>query len=128
MSKEKTNKYYLEENFNCAETILLLSIEEYDLPVKKDQVRILKGFGGGMYKERTCGVVTGGIAVLSLLYDSEHLKNKVIKFQDLVQEHFKSLDCDKIKTSHRENSIRCAGVINDAFTILRSIINEKEEA
>jgi len=25
MSKDKTNKYYLEENFNCAETILLLS-------------------------------------------------------------------------------------------------------
>lgn len=88
MSKEKTEKYYLEENFNCAETILLLSIEEYDLQIKKDYVRLLKGFGGGMYKERTCGVVTGGIAVLSLLYDGERLKNKVIKYQDLVEKHF----------------------------------------
>ncbi|MDD3712286.1 MAG: C-GCAxxG-C-C family protein [Candidatus Izemoplasmatales bacterium] len=128
MSKEKTIKYYLEENFNCAETILLLSIEEYDLQVKKDQARILKGFGGGMYMERTCGVVTGGIAVLSLLYDGEHLKNKVIKYQDLVKERFQSLDCEKIKTTHRENDVRCAGVINDAYTILKSIINKKEEA
>jgi len=128
MSKEKTEKYYLEENFNCAETILLLSIEEYDLQIKKDYVRLLKGFGGGMYKERTCGVVTGGIAVLSLLYDGERLKNKVIKYQDLVEKHFQSLACDKIKTTHRENVVRCAGVINDAFTILKSTINEKEEA
>jgi len=121
-------KYYLEENYNCAETILLLAKDEYNLPINSDNVKIMSGFGGGMYEEDVCGIVTGGIAVLSLIYQTDMLKEAVIEFRKNIKLSLSSLTCKEIKPILRDEIIRCNNVIEKAFIILKEVINNKEKA
>ncbi|MGD9761053.1 MAG: C-GCAxxG-C-C family (seleno)protein [Candidatus Izemoplasmatales bacterium] len=121
-------KYYLEENYNCAETILLLAKDEYNLPINSDYVKMMSGFGGGMYEEDVCGVVTGGIAVLSLIYQTDMLKEAVTEFRKNIKLSLSSLTCKEIKPIHRDEIFRCNNVIDKAFIILKEVINNKEKA
>jgi C_GCAxxG_C_C family probable redox protein len=126
---ELVKKYYLEENFNCAETMLLLARDEWNLSISSEFVKMMSGFGGGMYEEDVCGVVTGGIAVLSLMIPKgDQLKTSVIEFRKAIRESFSSITCKEIKPIHRKENTKCYDEIDKAFTILKQIINNKEKA
>jgi len=126
---ELVKKYYLEENYNCAETMLLLARDEYNLSISSEYIKMMSGFGGGMYEEDVCGVVTGGIAVLSLMIPKgDQLKTSVIVFRKNIKESLSSITCKGIKPIHREDNFKCHNVIDKAFTILKQIINNKEKA
>lgn len=121
-------KYYLEENYNCAETILRLSNDEFKMGIDESILKIMAGFGGGMYKEGTCGVVTGGIAVLSLIFsDKITLESTVLNYQSQISQILSSTECSNIKPLHREELNRCLNVIDKAYEILRKIIIETKE-
>ncbi|MDT8337081.1 MAG: C-GCAxxG-C-C family (seleno)protein [Candidatus Izemoplasmatales bacterium] len=122
-------KYYLEKNYNCAETILRISNEEFHLDLDESVLKIMAGFGGGMYQESTCGVVTGGIAVLSLVFPNKlDLEQVVINYQNQVKQIFNSIECINIKPLHREELNRCSIVIDKAYIALtKIIINAKEK-
>lgn len=121
-------KYYLEKNYNCAETILRLSNDEFKLGIDESILKIMAGFGGGMYKESTCGVVTCGIAALSLILpDKKNLETAVLNYQSQISQIFSSNECSNIKPLHREELNRCLNVIDKAYKILRKIIIEIKE-
>lgn len=48
MNNHKLRRYYLEKDYNCAETILRAANEEYHLGLNEDSFRLVSGFGGGM--------------------------------------------------------------------------------
>ena len=50
MNNHKLRRYYLEKDYNCAETILRAANEEYHLGLNEDSFRLVSGFGGGMEK------------------------------------------------------------------------------
>jgi C_GCAxxG_C_C family probable redox protein len=116
-------KYYLEKGFNCAETMLLTANDQFNLQLNESHIRILSGFGGGMCKEKVCGVVTGGVAVLSVIFtDKDLLKKLVIEFQEKTENEFFSNDCKAIKPILRDDSNKCANVIDKAYKILENLI------
>jgi C_GCAxxG_C_C family probable redox protein len=105
-----------------------MSNEEFHLDLDESVLKIMAGFGGGMYQESTCGVVTGGIAALSLIFlDKSDLETVVLNYQNQVKQIFTSTECISIKPLHREDLNRCSNVIDKAYQILRKTIIEAKE-
>ncbi len=72
MLLDVVKKYYGEEyDLNCAETMLYAANEEYGLNLSKETFKTMAAFGGGMGVESTCGVITGAISVLGILFTKE---------------------------------------------------------
>ena len=67
MNNHKLRRYYLEKDYNCAETILRAANEEYHLGLNEDSFRLVSGFGGGMGCGGTCGALSSAMAVISML-------------------------------------------------------------
>ncbi|HPE00197.1 MAG TPA: C-GCAxxG-C-C family (seleno)protein [Bacillota bacterium] len=122
-------EYYLEKGYNCAESMLLLANKDFELNLNETHIKMMAGFGGGLCKEKVCGVVTGGIAVLSVMFSgSSILKDLTVEFQDKTLKEFSTNDCKDIKPLHREELNKCANVIDKAYKILKEIIlNNKEK-
>jgi len=57
-------KNYFHEGYNCAESILMVSLEFLEKP--KDLVWAASGFGGGLYHKDLCGFLTAGIVAIGL--------------------------------------------------------------
>ncbi|PKK94819.1 MAG: hypothetical protein CVV60_04470 [Tenericutes bacterium HGW-Tenericutes-5] len=116
-------EYYLEKGFNCAETMLLTANDEFNMQLDESHIRIMSGFGGGMCREKVCGVVTGGVAVLSIIFtDKDLLKKLVIEFQEKTEIEFSANDCKAIKPILRDELNKCANVIDKAYQILKNLI------
>ena len=71
MMRETAKKYYLEQNYNCAESVLRAANEEYGLGLDEGALKLMAGFGGGMGCGGVCGALSGGIAALSKLRVSD---------------------------------------------------------
>lgn len=57
-------------DLNCAEKILYGANWAYNMKLPGEALKLAAGFGGGMGVESSCGVITGGVMVLSSLYVS----------------------------------------------------------
>ena len=55
-------------DLNCAEKILYGANWAYNMKLPAEALKLAAGFGGGMGIESSCGVITGGVMVLSSLY------------------------------------------------------------
>src|SRR5699024_11372818 len=64
MDKRRIAQIYLEEDNNCAETLLRAASEAYGLDVSPEDTRLIAAFGGGMGCGGTCGALAGALAVL----------------------------------------------------------------
>lgn len=47
--QETIQKYYVQGNYNCSETLIHAANEYYDLKLDEDSMKVLSGFGGGMF-------------------------------------------------------------------------------
>ena len=58
MLKDRVGAYYLEKNYNCAETLIHAINDEYHLALGEEEMKLAGGFGGGMgCMEATCGAL-----------------------------------------------------------------------
>ena len=62
--EENVKKYY-QSGYNCSETLLHACNETYQLDISEEDMKIMAGFGGGMFIGSTCGALVGSIAALS---------------------------------------------------------------
>ena len=65
MLKDTVMKYYLEQDYNCAESIIRGANEYYGLGLDEKALLAFGGFGAGCYAGRLCGACAGGIAAVS---------------------------------------------------------------
>ncbi|MEG1257356.1 C-GCAxxG-C-C family (seleno)protein [Clostridium sp.] len=133
MLLDLVKKYYGEEyDLNCAETILYAANEEYNLNLQKETFKTMAAFGGGMAIEATCGVVTGAICVLGIMFtkerahESEYVKNLTQEFIEMFKKECTELNCDLLKELYRDEDIRCLSIIEKGAVILDSIINREK--
>ncbi len=68
MLKEICEKYYYEQNYNCAETLIRAANEYYDLGLHDRDMIMLGGYGAGIQTGNTCGAVLAAVSVLSMKY------------------------------------------------------------
>ena len=67
MLADIAQRYYLEGDYNCAESVLLAANAEYGLGLPDDAVKLVGGFGAGMGCGNACGALCGAVAVLGVM-------------------------------------------------------------
>jgi C_GCAxxG_C_C family probable redox protein len=135
MLKETAKKYYGSEyDLNCAETILYAANEEYNMNLSKQTLKSMAAFGGGMAIESVCGAITGGLAVLSIMFTKERA-HEGTKVKELTTEFFEEFNskldtdnCKKLKEKYREEDTRCWVMIDTAVEVLDKIVRREQES
>lgn len=104
---------YLEENLNCAETLLKACNEYYQLDIPEDCYPLLSAFGGGMQTGNVCGALSGCTAALGkmLVETKAHECEDLRRCQVLLMRTFRQLlnetQCAKLKAMHFDMENRC---------------------
>ncbi len=115
-------------DLNCAEKILYGANAAYELGLTKDALRLSAGFGGGMGVEDACGIVTGGVMVLSKLFvkdrghEGPRIKELTGEWIASVKEHFSSMNCAALKEKYRTPEKGCGDLILAAAKVLDKIV------
>lgn len=132
MLKDCIGKFYLDGNYNCAETILRAANDYYGLELHDRDMIMVGAYGAGIQTGSTCGAVLGAVAVLSMKYieakahESEDIKPVVQKLMRKFDEKFGSTLCKDIKAQVFTKEIRCQKTIEIACDILEETISEYE--
>jgi C_GCAxxG_C_C family probable redox protein len=126
---ELIKKFYLLENLNCAQTILAAANLEYHLNLDEKFISSLAGFGGGLQEEDLCGVVSGSVVVLSVIFNNPDTKNSllkqaVIKYKTSFSKELKDINCRVIKPEFRDETEGCYKVITTGYKFLKLTIEE----
>ena len=131
MLKELSEKYYSQFELNCAEAIIYAANECYDLNLEKETLKTMGGFGGGMAIESVCGAITGGIAVLGILFikekahEGERMKQLTVELIHTVEEKMGTHNCKELKEKYRNEEVKCKNVVMGVAEILEAIIKRE---
>ncbi len=129
MLNELAKGYYL-NGYNCAEAMLLAGNEYYNLNLGQDTFKIMAGFGGGVTVEDLCGVVSGSVALLGLMFvenrahDSAIIKDITTEFVEGFRAKLTSINCAELKSLYREEEKKCSYVVDTGAKVLESIIEK----
>ena len=117
-------KYYLQQDHNCAETVFLAANEAYNLGMAKEDAKLVSAFGGGMGCGSTCGALCGAMAILGKICVQERA-HKTDGFQEncaaLKAEFEKKLGsifCKELKERNFREGQRCLEVVKAAADVL----------
>lgn len=133
MLKNILSKYYFEQNYNCAESILRAANEYYGLELHDRDMIMVGAYGGGLQSGNTCGAVLACVSVLSLKYveakahESEDIKPVVQKLLRKFNECYGSTLCKDIKPQSFKPEYRCQKTIEMACDILEETMMEYED-
>lgn len=133
MLKETAQKYRKEEyDLNCAECIMYAANEEYDLNLSKETLKVMSGFGGGMAIGDVCGVITGSIGVIGILFTevSGHKSPKVREMtKEFINKFEEKLGYNKCVDLKKEyvNVKKCTLMIETGADILEEIILKEKQ-
>lgn len=127
-------KKYIEEeayDYNCAESLIHAANEVYGFNLNDRSMKMMAGFGGGVYHEGLCGAISGAVATLSIIYtdtvahESEILEEVIAHFFGEFKEEFGTINCQKLKEEFRTEKEGCKKIILAAAKILDEIVKTK---
>lgn len=127
---DRARRYYLLEDMNCAESLLLASNDEYGLGLDETGLRTMAGFGGGMGVETTCGALAGAVAAISVRFtktkahENPEVRDLCREYLDGFSKKKGSIICGPLKEMYRNERFRCLPVIEMAAEELEKIMNK----
>jgi C_GCAxxG_C_C family probable redox protein len=128
MLKETAKKYWTEDyDLNCAECIIYAANEKYNLNLSQQTLKVMAGFGGGMATGDVCGVVTGSIGVIGIMFTevsghkSPIIKEMTREFIRRFNEKLGYIKCVDLKKEYI-NEKKCKLMIETGAEILDDII------
>lgn len=130
MLKDLYEKYYLNQNYNCAECLIRAANECYDFGLDEKAMKLVSGYGRGMMCGKTCGAISTGVAILSLLYveekahESKDIAPVVQSFIRNIDMEIGSTECKDIRVKFFNPEIRCKNTIDKVIEILEKTIND----
>jgi len=128
---ESENKYGIDKDlyhYNCAEVLLNACNDYYNLKVSKDMLKAVIPFGGGMCSESTCGILTGSVLALGLIFaedkpsSNEKVKKITSEWLGIFEYKFGNINCKELKTSHSDSEFGCRPLILEASDLLEQVI------
>ena len=125
MLADVAENYFLQGDFNCAESVLLAANEVYELGLDKDAChRLVSAFGGGMGCGLLCGAIAGAMVALgqAAVTERAHVTDG---FKDLcadtaakMEEALGGVNCSVIKPALFVEGRRCAETVRRAADVL----------
>ncbi|MBR1937546.1 MAG: C-GCAxxG-C-C family protein [Spirochaetales bacterium] len=130
MLRDIARVYFLEKNYNCAESILRSCNDYYRLKLHDRDMIMVAGFGAGIQSGSVCGALLGGVAALSIMYveekahESKDIKIVTNMFIERFESRLGSILCSELKPRFFNNDIRCFDTVSLAADCLEEIISE----
>ncbi len=124
MLKERAKKYYLQENRNCAEAVLMAANEVYGLDIPPESIAMIGGFGGGMGCGGVCGALSGAVAAVgkrvieTKAHDTEGLSETCAALVEDFEKELGSTLCTELKAKYKTEDQRCAETVERAADVL----------
>lgn len=122
---------YSAEGYNCAESVLLASIDQYHLPLTADAARLVSGFGGGVGCGDFCGALAGGVAALSYMtcktkaHDQPEVTALSAKLLQRFQQKLGDTLCTPLKEKYRQPGVGCRETICLGADALQALVQEE---
>lgn len=132
MLKDLLGKYYFDQNYNCAETILRAGNEYYDLGLHDYDMKLVAAYGAGIQSGNTCGAVLAGASILSMKYveakahESDDIRPVVNMLIKAFNEEYSSTLCKDIKPQSFKPEYRCLKTIETSCDIIEKVIADYE--
>ena len=130
MLKDCFEKYYYDQNYNCAETMIRAANEYYDLKLHDRDMIMLGGYGARIQTGNTCGAVLAAASVLSMKYveqkahESKDIKPVTTALIREFNKRYGSVLCKDIKPQSFDPQYRCKKTIEAACDILEEVLSE----
>lgn len=130
MLEQKVREYYT-SGYNCSETLLRACNDEYQLNMNDEDMKVMAGFGGGMFVGKTCGALVGSIAAVSKkivetkAHDMPELKNIIQKVVLNFKKELGDTDCAKIKPIFHSKDDGCLHTCLHAAIALEKTLKEE---
>lgn len=128
---ELIKDYYLNQDMNCAEDLLLSANDLYHLGLDHKAIKLVAGYGAGFGCGSVCGAIAGAMAAISSLAVEERA-HATEGFRDLCQEFMERCEaelgstmCDTLKPKYRTEEERCAPTCVKVGELLTAFIEEK---
>ena len=125
MLRETAAKYYLEGDYNCAESVLLAANDEYGFGLDKEHCHYLvSAFGGGMGCGLLCGAIAGAMAALgqeavnTRAHVTEGFKELCAGMAADMEAALGGVNCSVIKPALFVEGRRCAETVRRAADVL----------
>ncbi|QSX06373.1 C-GCAxxG-C-C family protein [Sedimentibacter sp. zth1] len=128
MLRDIAKNYYLEQKFNCAQSILMAISEQYKLNLTDSEIELVTAFGGGMGCGKTCGTLTGAVAALGKLLDtkSESFRNDCKEFVQAFEDTLGSTECNVLMEKYKKPETRCLETVMLGADVIEKLIIEKK--
>lgn len=135
---EDLAKEYFIYGYHCSEAIMKAFDEYYGMKWGKNMLRAATGLAAGMGKAKcSCGTLTSGAMVLSILYgrtepheDETMLFDLSKELHDRFKQEFKHTCCriltKDVRWGHPDHTKQCSVYVYTAAKILREIVEETE--
>ena len=133
MLRDRVKAYYLDQDFNCAEALLLAANDQYQLGLRSDAVRLVGGFGGGMGCGHACGALCAGISAIGerhitgQAHKTAALKDICTRFVQEFNTALGSENCEELKSRYKRDDVRCLDTVERAADVLERVLAEAGE-
>ncbi len=130
MIADRVKKYYLDQGYNCAESVIHAANDEWELGLDDNTFKALGCFGGGCCCGNLCGALAGAIGAIGAKYIEKDMHSS-LKAQELTKKMMQSF-CDELGSEMCEDlsvnktpEQRCFKVVESAAKVLDRIVEEK---
>ena len=116
-------------DYSCSETMIISANEYYNLNLSNDSFKMMAPFSGGMLEGETCGVLTGAISVLGIIFTtgvahtSETLYEAVLEYKTEFEKRFGSKECSKLKEFEMQQE-GCTDLVVEGAVLLNEIVKK----
>ena len=125
MLADVAEKYYLEGDFNCAESVLLAANDVYELGLDEENChRLVSAFGGGLGCGLLCGAIAGAMAALGQVavkgraHATEGFKDLCENTAAELEKALGDVNCKTIKPQLFAEGKRCLETVRRAADVL----------
>ena len=125
MLRDRMEKLFIDQDYNCAESMLHAANDKYGLGIDKDAFKLVGGYGGGIYSEKTCGALLGSVAAISCFlikeraHEDDAFKETICAFRDKFMDKFGTDQCGELKPVWRpDDEIRCLPLLLEVSDLL----------
>lgn len=124
MSNKVVEKYYLQLDYNCAESVLLAANETLGLGLGEEDYKLISAYGAGMGCGRTCGAVLVALGIMGKLMVSPRAHStpdfgpKCQELVELLERELGSTVCAELKPIYKTEDRRCIATVEKVLGVL----------
>lgn len=131
MLKENVREYFLNQDFNCAETTLRILNDQFQLGLGEEDFKLVSGFGAGCGHGIICGALAGAIAAIGRMmvpqraHATPNFKETCGEYCQRFEDCLGSSSCCELRPKYFKDDIRCTEAIEAAAECFEAFAREK---